>query len=347
LAEEERDGYRVVRVGRATASRSLLAQAGYSLRAVRRIARDHRDRPFDLVHGHVYQGTVVSCLAGRRLGLPSVGTVHGLHQGQPDALRADARVASATRLERLALRFRQTAWITVGPADAATLASWGVPRERITVLGNGVDTERFQPAPAAGRPPARPPTVGFVGRLAAVKGLGTAVQALALVRRDVPDARLVLVGDGPEQARLEAEARRLGLASAVEVRTGVPFARAHEAYQAFDVFLLPSLTEGQGIVLLEAMASGLPVVSTRVGGAPALVQDGVTGHLVEVGDAAAMARALVPLLLDANRREAAGRAGRARIEQGHSWGEVAAATVGWYRKAIAWGTGARRRSGGT
>lgn len=175
----------------------------------------------------------------------------------------------------------------------------GVPAAGVTSICNGVDTERFAPADRSqarqrlDAPLLAPQAfvVGAVGRLSAVKNLPMLVQAFARVHRRNPAfagrARLVLVGDGPESAALRAQLEHEGIAAC----TLMPGARddVPDWLQALDLLCLPSLAEGISNAILEAMASGLPVIATDVGGNAELVENGSTGWLVPSGDADALA----------------------------------------------------------
>jgi sugar transferase (PEP-CTERM/EpsH1 system associated) len=195
----------------------------------------------------------------------------------------------------------------------------GVEPGRIRQLYSGVDTTRFSPLPAAegtNRPGEGAITIGTVGRLDPVKNQAALLAAFAALRSRFPGLRLTLIGDGPLRAALEAQADALGLAGAVTftgARNDTP-----DLMRCLDVFVLPSLNEGISNTVLEAMATGLPVVAARVGGNPELVVDGVTGRLYEPADAAALELALLPYLTDPALGRAHGRAGRDRVVQNFS-----------------------------
>jgi glycosyltransferase involved in cell wall biosynthesis len=159
-----------------------------------------------------------------------------------------------------------------------------------------------------------------VGRLAPMKGFAVLLEALA----DVEDARLTLVGDGPERAALEATARRLGLDGRVRFTGALGAGAVTELLREADVFCLPSFAEGVPVVLMEAMAARLPVVTTAIMGIPELVADGVAGHLVPPGRAAPLAGALRELVGDPAARARMGAAGRAAIEAGFDVDRTAA-----------------------
>jgi len=155
--------------------------------------------------------------------------------------------------------------------------------------------------------------IGSVGRLSLEKDYGTLLRAFDELRRDHPGVSLVLVGDGPKRADLEAEARTLGLADRVVFlgeRSDIP-----ALLRGFDVFALSSSTEGISLTLLEAMATALPVVATRVGGNPEVVEEGATGLLVPARNPHELANALRRLLDDRNMAERMGVAGRLRVER--------------------------------
>lgn len=196
-----------------------------------------------------------------------------------------------------------------------------VPQNAITQACNGVDTERFFPAPEGLSPiaacpfdPARHWLVGTVGRMQTVKDQLTLahafVQALVLAPELRTRLRLVLAGDGPLRARVQAVLEAAGVAQLAWLpgeRSDVP-----DIMRGLHTFALPSLSEGISNVILEAMASALPVVATDVGGNSELVVQGQTGHLVPAADPHAMALRLMQLAVNPQRARAMGQSGRQR-----------------------------------
>lgn len=192
---------------------------------------------------------------------------------------------------------------------------------KISQIYNGVDTAKFRPVSpdAAGvldREDASEILIGTVGRLQGVKDQLTLVHAYYEARRSVPDrmanTRLVIVGDGPCRTEIVEAIARFGIQRNVSLlgeRHDVP-----EILRALDLFVLPSLNEGISNTILEAMASGIPVLATRVGGNPELVLEDRTGRLVAPGDVTAMAASIVDYVGDETLRRSHGRAGRQRIE---------------------------------
>jgi glycosyltransferase involved in cell wall biosynthesis len=176
------------------------------------------------------------------------------------------------------------------------------------------------------------PTVGTAARLVPIKGMIDLVRAFAAVRADVPDVRLEIAGSGRERTRLEHEIDALGLAGTVKFlgwRTDLS-----ELLPSWDIFALASFDEGLPIATLEAMAAGLPVVATAVGGVPELVSDGRTGFLVPRGDVAALAARLRVLLLNEEKRLVMGAAGRARAREEFSIERMVAAVAAVYDEVL-------------
>jgi glycosyltransferase involved in cell wall biosynthesis len=162
------------------------------------------------------------------------------------------------------------------------------------------------------------PLLVFVGRVVPEKGIGDALAALALLRAQLPDATLAVVGDGPERAAFEAEARRLGVASQVTFVGAVPPAEVPLYLAAADLFVGPSRrsveggTEAQGLSFVEAQLAGLPVIATNAGGLRDVVTDGVTAIVVPQADPRAIADAVLRLQLDPALAQRLAQAGRAR-----------------------------------
>jgi glycosyltransferase involved in cell wall biosynthesis len=207
--------------------------------------------------------------------------------------------------------------------------------DRIEVVPVGVEPERFAPAAPAGETTGEPLRVLTVGRLAGVKGQAVLLDALAELRRRGVAARLVIAGEGPERARLERRAARLGVADAVEFAGRLGHDRVAALYADADLFCTSSFAEGVPVVLIEAMASGLPVVATRIMGIPELVEHETHGLLVPPARADALADALERLARRPEERRAMGEAGRERVLAEFGWPAIAAQTVQVYETVLA------------
>jgi glycosyltransferase involved in cell wall biosynthesis len=234
------------------------------------------------------------------------------------------------------LKYRSCAQvIAVSRKIAGVLAAGGVAPERIRVVYEGVPD---RPAAPGGREaladlgvPAGCPVVGNVAALTDHKDHATLIEAASLVRARVPEARFVIVGDGPLRPRLEALARERG------VGDRCLFAGFRQdldrLFPAFTVFCLSSHMEGLGTSLLDAMAFSRPVVATAAGGIPEAVEDGVTGRVVPVRDPAALADALAEVLTDAGKAQAMGSAGRRRFEERFTAERMVDETLAAYERA--------------
>lgn len=219
----------------------------------------------------------------------------------------------------------------------------GIPARKVTQIYNGVDAERFKPAvtpePTFADCPFRRPEhwlIGTVGRMQTVKDqtlLARAfIRALEIVPELRPRLRLAMVGDGP----LRVEAQALLDAAGVAELAWLPGER-HDipaVLRGLDCFVLPSLAEGISNTILEAMASGLPVIATRVGGNPELVSAGRTGALVPASDPEAMAQAIIAYALNPERARAVGRQGRAEVERRFSLDAMVGAYQGLYDRLL-------------
>lgn len=214
---------------------------------------------------------------------------------------------------------------------AATVANSGglqalgrkfAPEISVGVIPNGVDATAFHPATeaTARRGPVR---LLFVGRVVYQKGLDVLLRALAALPHDL-DYELEIIGDGDARPALTLEAAQLGLAPRLTFAGWCERAHIAERYRAADLFVFPSRDEGMPNVVLEAMASGLPIVATAIAGSEELVREGENGHLVPTEDHTALSAALARLIRGAESRRAMGRASRERVEREYTWTRVAA-----------------------
>jgi glycosyltransferase involved in cell wall biosynthesis len=288
--------------------------------AVRLVADLRSLRP-DVVHLQDRRaGWLGRLLGGARClrGAAVVYTLHGVADGLSDLVPGNALAGRRRRRDRwyyLTGERAVTRWgrgrVIVPSAAVARFATErvGLRREVVDVVANGVDPVRFAPSE---RVTVGPPTVVWLGVLAEVKRVGVLLDAV----EQVPQLRLLIVGDGPLMGEVERRTAHPGLAGRVELAGRVDDPAA--ALARADLFVLSSAAENCPMALLQAMAAGLAVVSTAVGGVPEVVRDGVDGLLCPVDDAAALARALADLAADPDRRTAMGRSARSRILDGYT-----------------------------
>ncbi|NML13514.1 glycosyltransferase family 4 protein [Azohydromonas caseinilytica] len=258
----------------------------------------------DVLHAHLAPAHLLAALAGRLAGRPVLTT---LHARQLSVLDLELLRSAGTHLNVVC---RQSYYHALG---------LGVDPARLSCIPNGVDTARFHPRAAdaaadaglrrALELPAEAPLIGFVGRLSPEKGPEVFVRTALHLHRRWPQARFVLIGEGPQRAGLQALAERHGLQGCVHfagLQSDMP-----ACYRELDLVVSSSWTEALPLVLMEALASGLPVVGTRVGGVPELIAQGLTGFLAAPGDHECLAAHMATLLADLPLRRRMGDAARA------------------------------------
>lgn len=251
---------------------------------------------------HVHSGTWhKSARAAHRAGVPRViHTVHGL---------LDVERWHDTLLKRLAARHTDEIVIVSEPLRSFVASQTRRPEAELKLIVNGIDTSRFHPGPRTGALrqrtgiPAAATIIGNVARLQEVKNHELLIDAFSGLLARVTEAHLVVVGEGPLRPSLTEQVRRLGLQRRVHL-IGTESDTA-PIYREFDLYVLPSRSEGTSMSLLEAMASGIPVIATAVGGTPDLLAHGARGRLVPPDDRHALTRAMREVLADPARHDVA------------------------------------------
>jgi glycosyltransferase involved in cell wall biosynthesis len=279
----------------------------HTLAQVARIAGETRRRGVGIVHSYLHHANWFGTLAARMARTPAIVSKRSMD------LYPRARDRWACRIMN-GLADRVTA-VAESVRDHVHRIE-GCPLDKIVVIPNGVDAARIAPLDPAAAPPLDGVeggrVVGTIARLVWKRGYEQLVDAAALIARQEPGARVVIIGDGPLRPALEAQATSLGLNGALRFLGAVP--TASRLLPRFDVFVLSSQLEGMSNGLLEAMAAGRPVVATRVGGNPEVVVDGESGLLVPPRDSAALADAVLRLLRDPALARRLGEAARRRVE---------------------------------
>jgi D-inositol-3-phosphate glycosyltransferase len=299
-----------------------------------RLRQSWRADPPDVVHAHFWMSGLAALTAGRPLGLPVVQTFHALgvvkrrYQGARDT-------SPPTRLRDERFLARQADRIVATCSDEVfELVRMGADLRRITVVPCGVDLGLFRPdGPAEPRDPGRSRLL-VVSRLVERKGIGSVITALA----ELPGTELVVAGgpparrlaEDPEARRLAALAERLGLAGRVRFRGQVEPGDLPALYRSADLVVCVPWYEPFGIVPLEAMACGVPVVASAVGGLVDSVVDGVAGVHVPPRRPDLLARVLAGLLADPGRRAALGAGGARRARRRYGWDRIARGTLEVY-----------------
>ncbi|MFH1560402.1 MAG: glycosyltransferase family 4 protein [Chloroflexota bacterium] len=301
----------------------------FSWRANRALPALVREHCIDLVHAQGGPGGVMML---RHLEKPLVYTAHHLYSQQRTALAGATWKGIAYRvLQRLEARGYGMAQgiVAVSSTTASALVKdYSVPDHRIWTVPDGVDIDTFRPLEEL----RLPGSLLYVGRLHRRKGLEYLLDAMPSVLREVPGSRLYLIGQGSMERELVAQVHRLSLDEAVTFLGRVDDMELCRWYNRAQAFVLPSLLEGFGMVCLEAMACGTPVVATRVPGIVDAVTDQETGLLVPPGNARALAESIVRLLKDRELRHEMGHRGIERARRLFTWDRVASETASFYRQ---------------
>ena len=270
---------------------------------------------------------------------PIVSSLHGSWLGEKDGLRIAAKQKEAAvwanpndlaillsaghyaKFERAAVNGSDICVANSHATKEDFLERYSPPADwNCQVIHWGVDTEMFHPS---GEPKdAEMNQILAVGRLAARKGYGSLLKAFAVVKEKIPNSELLIVGRGHLKNRLEKQAIKLGISSSVSIDSGMPFDKLAEKFRNADLVVYPSYYEGQGLIPLEAMASGTPVATVDHGPLPEMVDDSV-GGLFTMANIDSMSSVILSLLSDKKGLEDRGNAGRQRVLKNYTYGRNA------------------------
>jgi glycosyltransferase involved in cell wall biosynthesis len=303
----------------------------YDPRPILQAMRVVKKHNISLLQSHGYKSGAVAWVLKRLTGLPWVAFVHGY-------TAENGRMAMYNRLDRWIMRGADRV-IAVSEATRRLLQKAGVPECRVRVIHNGVDLQRrsagaeskklrrlWQRAPDS-------LLVGVIGRLSPEKGQAVFLDAFRIVAQALPNAKAVLVGEGPERSALEASVKAAGLEQYVQF-AGYQTDMS-SIYNALDLVVIPSLSEGLPNVLLEAFLHEKAVIATAVGGIPEVMQNGLSKFLVPAGDAKGLADAIVEVLRDPILRKELGEAGARRVREAFSLSQRTQRITDLYNELLA------------
>ncbi len=298
----------------------MLTYAASSARTAWRSAKKNRPDAVQVFFGIPSGGAAY--LLKRRFRIPYVVFLGGRDVPRPNPDPPHYRHLYRALKPALLSIWKHASYVVACSEGLRELALQTAPRQPIEVIPDGIDLEMFSPAERPARTPVR--ALG-VGRLIPRKGFDTFIRAAAeLKKRAAPPFEAAVVGDGQERARLEALAEQLNVQDCVRFVGSVPYEELPKQYAEADIFALTSLAEGMPLAALEAMATGLPVVSTRAQGMTELIEDGVNGRLFEAGDHHRLAELLERLIHNPNLRRRYGNA-NAEKARAYAWGNIAEA----------------------
>jgi len=282
-----------------------------------------RRENIDIMHANTRVTQVMAAIASRRTGVPFVSTAHGFFK---------------PRLFRRMFPCWGQGVIAISRGVCEHLINdFHLLTSQVHLIANGIDISQFIVLDEEGRRSRRRkwkveggPVVGIIARLSSVKGIDTLIKAFPAVMAQFPQARLWIVGEGPEEKYLRALVKHRHLASAVRFEAAVN--HTADILPAFDVFVMPSLQEGLGLSVIEAQAAGVPVVASNVGGLPDLIEDGKTGLLVPAGDKDALAKNIIALLKEPQQAQAMAAAARRQAEEDFSMEQMVKETIVFYEQ---------------
>lgn len=296
-------------------------------RSASRLAGVIRDNRIDLIHAHTRVSQVASYLASRRAGIPYIATCHGYFNAK------FSRKLFDTWGEKV---------VAISPAVKAHLEKdFNVDPQRIEVIYNGIDLNRFSNIYSADQIARakrslgiqRQNVVGTMGRLSSVKGQKFLIEAMKEVASKTKDTLCLIIGSGREEAALKDLARSLGLEGRV-IFTGAAYMDIPIYISCMDVFVLPSIEEGLGLALLEAMSLGRPCVASATGGIVDIINDGVNGILTPVGDSPSIANAVLKILNDKDLSKNISKNSRDFVKSRFSIGTMADNMIDLYERVI-------------
>jgi glycosyltransferase involved in cell wall biosynthesis len=303
----------------------LAPRAEVDLHAGWKLSRIIRDLKPDIIHAHDPHAVALASLG---LSFMTSGKCPGLAASRRVAFHLKGHAFSRWKYNQVDV------FVAASNAINRMLVGDGIDPRRVVTVYEGIDLHRVQAEPAANIHaelwlPTHAPVVGAVAALTQEKGHKYLIDAAALVVREVPDARFVILGEGELRPSLERHVRELHL----DKHVFLPGFRADilSFIRSFDIFVMSSLFEGLGTSLLDAMALSKPTVASDTGGIPEVVSHGETGLLVPPRDAKSLADAIAKLLKDKDRRERMGRAGLERVKRLFSADEMVERTLAVYR----------------
>ena len=302
------------------------------IKALTNIRKFTLKNDIQFIHSHGYKANFYGWIVSKFTKIPIIATLHGW-------TAEDVKVKLYEKIDRLILRGMDHL-VAVSPRIHEQLRGMGLKDKRITFVPNAVDTEKFKPGSNNDKFRERLGlkdnfVIGTVGRLSIEKGQGYLLRAFKDIASVVPKAKLLIVGDGRLKDNLQQEAKNLGLEDRV-VFSGNQKDMV-SVYKAIDIFVLPSLTEGLPLVLLEAMSMGLAVVATGVGAVPYVIGEG-EGIIVPPQNTKALNEAVLGLVADPSHRNAVSIKARERAVNDFSIGSFSNKYIGLYKMVMGRGS---------
>ncbi|MDD5680769.1 MAG: glycosyltransferase family 4 protein [Candidatus Omnitrophica bacterium] len=291
--------------------------------ALKKIVRDEK---IELIHAHTRVAAVSAALASFATGVPYVTTCHGFFKRHLGRLLCGCWGAKVIAISEAVERH--------------LIDDFGIPEDKVALIYTGIDTFRFskilseeEKAKVRGRfGIEKTPVVGTIGRLSPVKGQEVLLRATKSILNGFPEVKILLIGDGPDERRLKKLASGLGIEKSVVFSGSEEDTR--DVLSIMDVFVMPSIKEGLGLSLIEAMACGLPCAASRIGGIENVIEEGKTGLLFNPGDAEGLAITVKRILSDRLIRDILSKNGREKVLKYFTIDRMAAKMEMLYKEVI-------------
>lgn len=309
---------RIIKLGSQTADTNVPSRIAFLIRSFFYVSRNK----YDLVHAHAFLPGITARLLNILQGLPSVFTIHGT------SLNTNLNNFFKKKLEKFILTgVSYNAQITVS-RDFLKLKN---VNQNIIYVPNGIETKNFDKITAR---KAKDPTLIFVGRLHPQKNLQNLLKAVLIVKKDIPDIYLIIVGEGEQKKLLKNQVAKMRLEKRVVFKGEVLGSDLVKLYKSSRLFVLPSIYEGQPLALFEAWAAKLPVVVSKTGDTPNLVKDGLNGYLIPDQLNHLSIAATILKALKNPRLRRLGQNGYNFVNENFSWDKSAASTLKIYKKVL-------------
>jgi glycogen(starch) synthase len=333
--EEMRDGVRVVRVqGYPPPLDDLIPWTlTFNIALIHRAMDELEQRGTDVLHAHDWLVAYASTVLADLCSLPLVATIHATERGRHRGRLPGPRQTFVHEVERWLVAEAERVIICSAFMREQVSDSLGADPDRLDVIPNEVDLSPFSQSDPQGRNDLRP-TILFAGRLQYEKGVQVLLEAMPEIARRVPGVNLIVAGNGTYRRELEELTADLGIEDLVRFEGFVEEDRLRSLYRSADVAIVPSLYEPFGLVVLEAMASGTPVVAANTGGLREILNHEETGLLFPPGDAGELARTATRVLKDSSLGGRLAREARSALAARGSWTTAAVRTAETYRRAI-------------
>lgn len=314
------DNVHIHRIGVIGELRSPWRRFVYVVNAIRVGRKMHRELDFDLIHAHVFAGAFAGYILSKISKIPIICTVHGIHKLRGDAGRF------ANLWQKIIVGLSYDAVIAVSKDTESRILDLGKSPKALVVIPNGVDMEIFHPDEPS-RVSLRKRLhvdndellIGFFGRIVRGKGIDILIESMPIVLKHMPNVKLLIMGDGDLKNSMEERILDLRLDENVMIKNPVPHQEVAQFYCACDLIVIPSRSEAFSLSALEAMASGVPLVASNVGGLREIVHHSDNGWLVEANSISTLSEAIVKVLSENELRHRLIENGVSFVSKRFSW----------------------------